>query len=258
MGKANGLDLAELEAGRESNGTRSKNSKLWQTATFLQGWLAIRTTQTISKQLQRADVLGKEMQSLAYDASAGFETSTTMNKLLSIMRGVYVYGYTAPLAYYVDHLRKLEVCGLRLPTDPRFPSARPESQNVPVAALMNIPEEQRMALLYLHTMHLGTMIALTWPLLLQVATASIIGYQEQDPDLAKREELAYKCNRRGNSSVALNPLLSPCAGPVAFSPTPSPYPPTRNPQSPQTTKQAPNTENPLFPPKTARPSSNCS
>ena len=86
------------------------------------------------------------MQSLACDASAGFETATTMNKLLSIMRGVYVYRYTAPLAYYVDHLRKLEVCGLRVPTDPRFPSARPESQNVPVAAFVNIPEEQRMAL----------------------------------------------------------------------------------------------------------------
>ena len=41
-------------------------------------------------------------------------------------------------------------------------------------------------------MHLGTMIALTWPSLLQVATASIVEYQEQDPDMAKREELAYK------------------------------------------------------------------
>ena len=34
IGKANGLDLAELEAGREDNGARSKHSKLWQTATF--------------------------------------------------------------------------------------------------------------------------------------------------------------------------------------------------------------------------------
>ena len=69
-----------------------------------------------------------------------------MNELLSIMRGVYVYRYTAPLAYYVDHLRKLEVCGSRLPTDHRFPSVRPESHHVPVAAFMNIPEEQRIAL----------------------------------------------------------------------------------------------------------------
>ena len=41
-------------------------------------------------------------------------------------------------------------------------------------------------------MHMGTTIALTWPLLLQVAAASITKQQElPDSEMAKREELAY-------------------------------------------------------------------
>lgn len=154
------------------------------------------------------DVLQEGIQSPIYDASEGFDISSTMNQLLHILRGVSCYRYTAPLIYYQDHLRKLETLRPRLPADPRLPTVQHESHQAPIAVILNVPEEQQFALvsspscnipltyldskLYLHTMHMGTTIALTWPLLLQVVAASIIKQQDlPDSEKREKEELAY-------------------------------------------------------------------
>lgn len=89
--------------------------------------------------------LHEEIQSPPYDASGGFEISTTMNQLLDILRGVSIYRDTAPLIYYHDHLRKLETLRTRLPPDPRLPTVQHESHQAPVAAFLNVPEEQQIA-----------------------------------------------------------------------------------------------------------------
>lgn len=96
--------------------------------------------------MRHIDVLHDEIQSPSHDTSGGFEIFTTMNELLHILRGVSLYRYTAPLIYYQDHLRKLEILGSRLPPDPRLPTAQREGHQVRIAAFLNVPEEQRIAL----------------------------------------------------------------------------------------------------------------
>lgn len=92
------------------------------------------------------DVLQEGIQSPIYDASEGFDISSTMNQLLHILRGVSCYRYTAPLIYYQDHLRKLETLRPRLPADPRLPTVQHESHQAPIAVILNVPEEQQFAL----------------------------------------------------------------------------------------------------------------
>lgn len=96
--------------------------------------------------MEHTEVLLEDTQSPLDDASGGFEISSTMNQLLHILRGVSLYKYMAPLIYYQDHLGKLETLRLRLPPDPRLPTAQDKSHQVPMAACLMVPEEQRIAL----------------------------------------------------------------------------------------------------------------